>query len=163
MFELQIVPIDICFFVLILVLGIMALMKGFVKELFSKISVFGGLAAGIFFAPKLEPYVRDSFAVVAKISMVVSFFLIFIVVFLVICIIQHFVEKAFEGEIMKGLDRSLGFFIGVLEGFILVTFIIALLKYQTFYKCDTLLENSLFNKLLGNLFTIPSNIPGFSS
>lgn len=163
MFELKIVPIDIVFFILILVLGIMALMKGFVKELFSKVSVFGGLAAGVFFAPKLEPYVRDSFAVVSKISMVVSFFLIFIVVFLVICIIQHFVEKAFEGEIMKGLDRSLGFFIGVLEGIVLVTFILALVKYQTFYDCSSFLENSLFDHLLGNVMTIPKSIPGFTS
>ena len=87
---------------------------------------------------------------------------------------HHIRERVFGGKAtvengallsaeMKGLDRSLGFFIGVLEGFVLVTFIIALLKYQTFYKCDALLENSLFNKLLGNLFTIPATFPGFTS
>ena len=55
-----ITPVDICFLVIVIVFAVAALMKGFVEELFSKISVIGGLAVAIFFAPKLDVYVNQT-------------------------------------------------------------------------------------------------------
>ena len=58
---------------------------------------------------------------------------------------------------MKGLDKTLGFLLGVLEGFVVVIFVIAVLKVQQFYDCTELFENSIFFKFLGNVFNIPSD------
>ena len=44
------------------------------------------------------------------VSAILCFVLIFVIVFLIVKIIQTILSKVFDGEIMKGLDRSLGFF-----------------------------------------------------
>lgn len=153
---MTITPIDICFLIVVLVFAVAALMKGFVKELFSKISVIGGLAVAIFFAPKLDVYVGQTITNSA-LSISLSFFLIFIVVFLALSIIQHFVAKIFEGEIMKGLDKTLGFLLGIAEGLVVVIFVIAVLKVQQFYDFSDIFKDSLFYRFLGNVFNIPSD------
>lgn len=156
-------PIDIVFLIVILFFALTALSKGFVKELFSKVSITGGLAAAIFFAPKLDIYVSQTINN-SIVSIVLSFALIFIVVFLTISIIQHFVAKVFEGEIMKGLDRSLGFILGIAEGIVCCIFIISLLKTQRFFNCSELIENSLFCRIFGNFFVIPNDyFKGFAA
>ena len=91
---MTIAPVDICFLIIVLIFAIAALVKGFVKELFSKVSVIGGLAAAIFFAPKLDVYVSQTITNSA-VSIALSFFLIFIVVFLALSILQHFIAKIF--------------------------------------------------------------------
>ncbi len=156
-------PIDICFLIIVLVFAVAALMKGFIKELFSKVSVIGGLVVAIFFAPKLDVYVNQTITNSA-LSISLSFFLIFIVVFLTLSIIQHFVAKVFEGEIMKGLDKTLGFLLGVAEGLVVVIFIIAVLKVQQFYDFSEFFKDSIFYKFLGNAFNIPSDyFKGFAA
>lgn len=147
-----ITPVDICFLVIVIVFAVAALMKGFVEELFSKISVIGGLAVAIFFAPKLDVYVNQTISNSA-LSISFSFFLIFIVVFLTLSIIRHFVKKVFEGEIMKGLDKTLGFLLGIAEGLVVVIFVIAVLKIQKFYDFSEIFKDSLFYRFLGNVFS----------
>ena len=160
---MTIAPVDICFLIIVLIFAIAALVKGFVKELFSKVSVIGGLAASIFFAPKLDVYVSQTITNSA-VSIALSFFLIFIVVFLTLSILQHFIAKIFEGEIMKGLDKTLGFILGVAEGLVVVIFVIAVLNMQSFYDCSEIFQDSVFYKLLGNAFAIPSDyLKGFSA
>ncbi len=159
---MTITPVDICFIVIILVFAIMALKKGFIKELFSKASVIVGLAVAIFLAPKLDSYVSQTISN-SVLSISLSFFLIFIVVFLALSIIQHFVSKVFEGEIMKGLDRTLGFILGVVEGLVVVIFVISVLKVQNFYDFSEILNGSIFYKLLGGMISVPSEyFKGFS-
>ncbi len=160
---MTVAPIDICFLVIVLVFAVAALIKGFVKELFSKVSVIGGLAAAIFFAPKLDVYVSQTISN-SVLSISLSFFLIFIVVFLTLSIIQHFVSKVFEGEIMKGLDKTLGFLLGIAEGLVVVIFVIAVLKVQQFYDFSDFFKDSIFYKFLGNVFNIPSDyFKGFAA
>lgn len=142
-------PIDICFSLLIFVFAVIALAKGFVKELFGKISVILGLASSIAFSPLLTPYVEN--AVKNKIAaVVISFLLVFIVTFLVISIIQKIVEKIFSGEIMKGLDRILGFALGAVEGFVIVLFVMVVFQIQQQIKIipgldlKSVIDNSVF-------------------
>ncbi len=149
-------PIDIGFFIIILVFAISALIKGFLNELFSKISVIAGLAFAIIFTPKLDVFVHNSIKN-ETLSKVVSFFLIFIVVFLVVCIIQQIVKKIFSGEIMAGLDKTLGFLLGVIEGLIVTVFVIAVLKVQPWFNISSIFEGSFFYKMLGAFVKIPEN------
>lgn len=53
-------PVDICFLILIFVFAVLAPLKGFIKEIFGKVSVIGGLACSIVFSPRLTPYVEDA-------------------------------------------------------------------------------------------------------
>ena len=85
------------------------------------------------------------------------FSLIFVIVFLIVCIIQQLVAKAFSGEIMKGLDRTLGLFLGIIEGLVIVAFVIVVLSIQPWFNVEQLYEGSLFYKLLANLLKIPTD------
>ncbi len=140
-------PVDICFIIIVLIFALSALTKGFIKELFGKVSVFGGLAVAIAFTPKLDVYVHQSISN-ELVSKVLSFLLIFIAVFLIIRIVQQIVSKIFSGEIMKGLDRTLGFALGVLEGVVVVALIIGLLTVQPWFEVSSIFDGSVFYKYL---------------
>lgn len=152
---MSIAPIDICFLLIILIFAISGVVKGIVKEFFSKASIIGGLAMGIIFTPKLNVYVLNTIHN-EVISRIVSFLLIFVIVFLIVCIIQQLIVKAFTGEIMKGLDRSLGFLLGIIEGLVVIAFVIVVLSVQPWYNATPLLEGSLFYKLLAGLVRVPT-------
>lgn len=143
-------PIDICFLIIVIIFALSALAKGFIKELFGKVSVIGGLALSIIFTPKLNFYISQSISnqIVSK---VLSFLLIFICVFLVINIIQHIISKIFSGEIMRGLDRTLGFALGVVEGLVVVTFIITILVIQPWFDVTAIINESRFFAILSGV------------
>lgn len=144
---MNIVPIDICFILILVIFIISACVKGFVKELFGKISVIASLALGVVFTPKLEVYVNKSIANTA-VAKAISFLLIFVVVFLIVRILQHFVEKLFAGDIMKSLDRSLAIVLGLVEGLVVCTAVLFVLLNQNFFDASGLIEGSLFYSLL---------------
>ena len=58
---------------------------------------------------------------------------------------------------MQGLDRTLGFVLGVIEGLVIVVCVLAFLKVQPWWDSASLIENSFFNKILGGLVSIPQN------
>ncbi|MCF0241909.1 MAG: CvpA family protein [Treponema sp.] len=150
--------IDIFFALLILTIGIFAAIKGFIKEIFSKASfVIAILASFVFYnvlGSLLEVTIKNKIA-----SQIIAFFSIFIVVFLVIKLVQYLLEKIFSGEIVSGLDHSLGFFLGLAEGFAVVFLILLLLTKQPWFDVQKLLENSYLYKLFKVLLPeVPSNI-----
>ncbi len=148
--------VDIFFILVILIFSLMALAKGFVNELFGKVSVVAGLVCAFIFFGKLAPYVQEyvKHTVLAK---VLAFLMIFIVVYLTIKIIQHFVAKAFSTEIMHGLDKALGMLLGFVEGLAIVACIIILMKAQPWINFSTLLRGSFFVKLLSTVISTPIN------
>ncbi|MBD5413401.1 MAG: CvpA family protein [Treponema sp.] len=136
-------PVDICFLILILVFAVLALLKGFIKEIFGKVSVIGGLACSIVFSPRLTPYVED--AIHNKIvAVILSFLLVFVAVFLMICIVQRIFEKIFSGEIMRGLDRVLGFLLGAAEGVVIILFLMVIVTIQPWFDTKSIIDGSLF-------------------
>lgn len=150
------VPLDICFLIIILIFALSALAKGLIKELFSKVSFIVGLVLAIIFTPRLDIYVSDSIKNPA-LSKTVSFVIIFTAVFLVISIIQQLIAKIFSGEIMRGLDRTLGFLLGVLEGLIVISCVLVVLTAQPWLDVSDIFEGSLFYKYLGGIIQIPAD------
>ena len=160
--NLVLVPIDICFIIIILIFALTALAKGLVKELFSKVSFIGGLALAIVFTPTLDKYVAQTIKNPAA-SKTVSFIIIFTAVFLIISIIQQLVAKIFSGEIMKGLDRTLGFLLGLAEGLIVVAFVMIILIVQPWYDTSGIFADSLFYKYLSGIIKMPADyLRGFA-
>ena len=131
-------PIDIIFIAIILVFAIVSAVKGFINAIFNKLCWILGLIAAFLFYNMLSvpmmDFVKNQIA-----SDILSFLVIFIAVFLFIKIIQTILSKVFDGEIMKGLDRSLGFFFGLVEGIVIVyVFIFLALKQPWFPKPEFL-------------------------
>ena len=135
-----------CFFLFY----VYSLLLYFINAIFNKLCWILGLIAAFLFYKMLSvpmmDFVKNQIA-----SDVLSFLVIFIAVFLFVKIIQTILSKVFDGEIMKGLDRSLGFFFGIVEGITILFFITFILLNQPWFDCSKLFEGSLFIKILGPL------------
>lgn len=155
-------PIDIFFIVIILFFGIFAFFKGFIREIFGKIAWILGVIAGFLFCGKLKPYILPyvKFDLLATLA---SFILIFIVVFLVVHIIKTIIGRFFEDDIMRGLDKALGFFFGLIEGVAVVMLILFVLTIQPFFPLEDLLSESfffvIFQPILSSASTVKIGTP----
>jgi len=137
---------DIVLLILMLFMIIRSSIKGFVAEFFSKAAVILAIMAAILFYRPLSPYVvRISGA--DSLTQIISFLLLFLVVYLVVKLIQQVVGKAFEGESMTNLDRALGFFLGIAEGFLLILFLLFIIKSQHFIDLSFITRDSFFSRI----------------
>ncbi len=143
-------PIDVIFLAIILVFAIVSAIKGFINAIFNKLCWILGLIAAFLFYKMLSvpmmDFVKNQIA-----SDVLSFLVIFIAVFLFIKIIQTILSKVFDGEIMKGLDRSLGFFFGLVEGIVIVYVFIFLALKQPWFPKPEFLTSSIFVKMFEHI------------
>ena len=142
--------IDIIFIAIILVFAIVSAVKGFINAIFNKLCWILGLIAAFLFYNMLSvpmmDFVKNQIA-----SDILSFLVIFIAVFLFIKIIQTILSKVFDGEIMKGLDRSLGFFFGLVEGIVIVYVFIFLALKQPWFPKPEFLTSSIFVKMFEHI------------
>ncbi len=150
---------DIIFLVVIFIFAVIAAAKGFIKDIFGKLCWIFGLIAAFFLHRKLLKYMNE-LVHNETVSLVLCFVLIFVVVFLIVKIIQTALEKIFDGEIMKGLDRALGFFFGILEGFVVVFAGLFILTYQPWFDISKIFEGSfIYSVLLPLIIKSQDSIP----
>lgn len=151
--------IDLVFLLLILLFAIVAAIKGFITELFSKgapiISVWVSILTYKLLSVPIMKFIKIEWA-----SKLIAFILIFILVFLVMKIIEKVVWEIFNRDVFIQLDRVLGFFLGVAEGIAIVILVLIVLKVQPFFDVSMLLEGSIFDRIM-KIFTEPS-VKGFS-
>lgn len=146
--------VDVVFAVIILALAIAGTVKGFVAELFGKAAFVLGLVVAVLFYGRLYPYVLrwisvDFFAQAA------AFVLLFVAAFLLVKIAQHVIGSFFQGEIMGGLNRALGFFLGVVEGLLVVAVILIALSAQPWFDTSGLLDGSFFSSVMSGIIAQP--------
>jgi len=148
--------IDVVFILIILYCTIDATVKGFIHEFFSKTAFVLGIFLASMFFQKLSGFI-DPFIKIALLSKVIAFLIIFILVYLVVRIIQQCIKNSFESDIMKGLDRALGFLFGLVEGVVIVCFVLTLLYAQPWFNVDNLLQDSFFHNFLGKFLAAPAD------
>ncbi len=149
--------IDIVFSIIVLLLAIIAAAHGFIKELFSKLAVILGIVVSVSFFGRLAPYIEQVIHNKA-VATFVSFLLLFIATYLLVKIIQQLVGAAFRGEILRGLDRTLGFVFGALEGLIAVSIILILVNAQPWFPklAESVTDGSFYWKVLGGILDQPT-------
>ena len=143
-------PIDIIFLAIILVFAIVSAIKGFINAIFNKLCWILGLVGAFLFynllSRPMKDFVKNQIA-----ADILSFLVIFIAVFLLIKIVQTILSKIFDGEIMKGLDRSLGFFFGFVEGLVVVYAFIFLVLKQPWFPKPQFLTDSFFVRIFDHV------------
>lgn len=144
--------IDYIFIAVILFFAVLSAIKGFVKEIFNKLAFILGIIAGFVFYKTLSPYLLE-FVKIEVLASVAAFILIFIVVFLVVQIIKVIISKFFENEVLGSLDKALGFFFGILEGFAVVMLFMFLMTVIPFIPSDAIFDDSIFYHLFMPLLT----------
>lgn len=146
-------PVDIFFLVVIFIFCMSGMIKGLIREVLGKVAVIAGIVLAIVFAPVLELPLNDLINN-SIISKILAFILIFVIVFLAVKIVQHFLQKVFSGSILKGLDRTLGFAFGLVEGLVIVYAVILVLQVMPFWESiSSNFENSfvygVFDRTIG--------------
>ena len=123
-------------------MAVRAVFRGFIDEFLSMAAVILGLAAALIFTGKLsvlvEKYIHSEFW-----SPVVAFLLLFLVVYIVVKILENALNSLVEKVQLEKLDQSLGFFLGIIEGALLVVLIVFILEVQPFFEIKSLFTGSI--------------------
>jgi membrane protein required for colicin V production len=144
--------IDIIFLVLALIFIIRCGLRGLIKEVMSMAAVALGLFAAVSFYRSGAAFVRTRIlADVAALPELIAFVSIMAVVFFTIKILEHIIHDIIARINVGGLDHALGLVFGLLEGIIVVRLIIFALDIQPLFNAESLLEHSVFAKLLDPL------------
>lgn len=138
--------IDVVFILIILALAINGAIKGFIAELLGKAAFWVGLLVGILFYDVLALTLIQWIPVVFF-AQILSFLLLFIITFIIIKIVQHLLSGLFKGDILGSLNKALGFFLGIAEGFLIVAVVLFILHAQPWIETDSLLKGSFFNQI----------------
>jgi len=104
---------------IVLLSGLLAFMRGFLREIFSLIAWAGAYFAAVKFYPLVMPtmhhYIKADKAVEWA-----SMAVVFVVVLIVLMIIGHLICSLVKGKALTAIDRSLGFLYGLARGALVV-------------------------------------------
>jgi membrane protein required for colicin V production len=141
--------IDVLFMALIVIFTVRCALRGFVGELFSIASLVLGLLAAFYFYRNGALFIREKFMPGLKIvPEIAAFIVIFLIVFICIKIIEGMLKEIIEGIRLGRADRFLGIFFGFVEGVIVVSLILFVLRVQPIFESAPILEKSFFGELL---------------
>lgn len=115
-------PVDGIVILAVLLSGILALIRGLVREVLSLISWFIAIYTGAQFASVLKPtmlkYIDNELMASAA-----GGFIIFLLTLIILTILSHIIAKSVRNSSLSAIDRSLGFIFGALRGFLVVALI----------------------------------------
>ncbi|MCB9983856.1 MAG: CvpA family protein [Rhodospirillales bacterium] len=126
--------VDILVLVVLLISGLVAFLRGFIREVLTIAGVVGGLAAAYLGGPLLMPYMRGWFGIEDGVeperllgllpydivANALSYGVIFIVVVIILSIQSHLLAEWAKKIGLGPVDRSMGFVFGLARGIILL-------------------------------------------
>ena len=149
--------IDYFFLIILLFCVIMGVLKGFVDSVFDKAAPVLSIIAAFFFYKPVSAYFT-SFIEKQILRSFAAFLLIFIVVFLLTKLIQSIFGKFFDNKLMGGLNRTLGFLFGIVEGVAIIAVVLFIISWQPFFDLASVCERSFFYGLLSPFLQSISNM-----
>ncbi|MBE9554045.1 MAG: CvpA family protein [Proteobacteria bacterium] len=113
---------DIVVAVVLLISGVIALFRGFVKETLTIAGWIGAIFITLYgyqyIAPLLSDFITDSW--VAELVAASALFLLSLVI---LTIVSHMIASRVQGSVLGHLDRALGFVFGLVRGMALVSLV----------------------------------------
>ncbi|WP_051919259.1 CvpA family protein [Basilea psittacipulmonis] len=126
---------DILLLSIIVLSGLVGLLRGLVREIFSLISYAVALIGTLWLGPKAYPLVY-SYIEHELIALVMSYVLVFIAILLLMGVINYLFAKLITGTGLTPADKGLGMIFGLVRGFIIVAIIVVFSDYLGFSKED---------------------------
>ena len=139
--------IDIVFAIIVVILAFRAAIRGFVKELLGTASLFLGIIAAVLFSGLVARLI-DEYMGPSIWSQVIAFLVIFLVVYLIVKLFESALNRLIERIHLDQLDHALGFFLGIVEGLVVVFVLLLLVQIQPFFEPEVLVEGSIFARIL---------------
>jgi len=144
---------DVIGIVVLLAAGFRCAFRGFVAEFLSVLAVLTGLTLSILFTssltPVLAPYLGETFW-----TPIVAFLLIFLIGYVIIKIIESTLHRLIEKIQLEKLDQALGFFLGLVEGIIILAVLVFILQLQNVIDVKDLLADSFIARVLQKIIPV---------
>ena len=118
--------LDWVFIVVLALLGIRCMIKGFISEVLSVAAVIAGFLAGLFLY-KSAGQLFVGWGLEAKpeiLSAILGFAAVFLVAYFIVKLIERLLREGIEVAQLGGVDRALGLLLGLAEGLIVVSFVL---------------------------------------
>ena len=138
---------DLVFFAVLIFFIIKVTVRGFIAEFFSKAAVIVGALIAVVFYKLLTPIIARMLGPKA-LSPIIAFLILFLSSYLVIKLIEVLLGSLFSSDSLKSLDRALGFFLGLIEGLLIIAILLMIITIQPFVQPAAVLDDSIFAKLL---------------
>jgi membrane protein required for colicin V production len=147
--------LDWIFTVILVLLGVRCMVRGFVTELLSVAALLGGLLAALLLY-KSAGELLVGWGVAAKpaaLPGVLGFAAVFALTFIVVKLIERLLKEGIEAAELGGIDRALGLLLGLAEGIVLVSLVlVAMSLLEPAFKSAPgyakLLDGSAFARFL---------------
>ncbi|HLI12428.1 MAG TPA: CvpA family protein [Alphaproteobacteria bacterium] len=110
---------DIVVLAIIVVSGLLALLRGFVKEVLGMAGWIGAAFAALYLFPHVSPYVRK-FIAIPWLADAVTGLGLFVVSLIILSAISHAIAARVHQSDFSALDKSLGLVFGLLRGIVVV-------------------------------------------
>lgn len=153
--------IDWVFLVIIAVFMLIALIRGFVKQIFDHAAWILGIVFAIFFYSKVAELFNGKIENIILCD-ILAFIAIFAATFIIIKLLGMIFHKIAQFELIRGIDRFLGAAFGVVEGFAIVCLIMFIMNIQPFADASGILEQSYFyglmNKFIPQIKSMVANV-----
>ncbi len=138
---------DLVFFAVLIFFIIKVTVRGFIAEFFSKAAVIVGALIAVVFYKLLTPFITQLLGPKA-LSPIIAFLILFLSSYLVIKLVEVLLGSLFSSKSLKSLDRALGFFLGLIEGLLIIAILLMIITIQPFVQPAAVLDDSIFAKLL---------------
>ena len=139
--------IDIVFLVVIAFLAIRAAIRGFVKELLGTAALFLGIAVAVLFSGLAAQFIEEYMGPTIW-SQVIAFLGLFLIVYIIVKVFEGALNRLIERIHLDQLDHALGFFLGLIEGLLVVFILLLLIQIQPFFEPDSLIADSFLARLM---------------
>lgn len=119
---------DLFALLVLFISGVMALMRGFVREALTVTAFVGAALAALWCQPVIGAVMRE-FINSAVIANLLAMAIVFLVVYLAISFVTSSLKRNVkDGEDVSAIDRTLGFAFGVVRGLLLLGLVVLVFK-----------------------------------
>lgn len=139
--------LDIVFIIVVAILAFRAAVRGFVKELLGTAALLLGIVGAVLFSGLASGLIDDLIGPTIW-SQVIAFLAIFLLVYVVVKLFESALNKLIEKVHLDQLDRALGFFLGIVEGLVVVFVLLLLVQIQPFFDPEPIVAGSFFARIM---------------
>lgn len=139
--------LDYVFFGIIGIAAIRCWFRGIIAEILSAAALIGAVIGGVLFYKPAGAWL-SSIAPVGGFAPVAGFVASALLVFIVVKIVEKSLKSVLENLNLDVLDRIFGLAFGALEGLVVVSVVLILLRYQPFFNLAALLDGSIVARTL---------------
>ncbi|ADK80833.1 CvpA family protein [Sediminispirochaeta smaragdinae] len=145
--------VDVVALIIVLVLGVRCAFRGFVAELMAFAAILLGLVAAVVFGglvvPFAQRYIGDGFW-----TPIASFLAVFLVTYIVVKLFEGALYRLIDRVNLEKMDQALGFFLGIVEGVLLLAVLLFLIRIQPVFDPEPLLSRSFLVPFLEKLIPL---------